>query len=520
MDLSRLRIGQRLTLVFGLVITLFLVLAAAAYLRIVSLNAEIGSIVDQRYATTALANQLKSDVSDASRGMLSVLVMTDEGQIKKELAAIAGHMAKQDAALLSLGQRVGDEAGQAQLKALVALRDKFVPAQTAFVALISEGNKDEALLKYMFSVRAVQSKYLAALDQWVDTQHAGMKAEGAASAQQAMHTRALILALAAAATLASVGVGFLATRSITRPLAAAVKIARRVAAGDLGSHIEVRTKDETGQLMAALRDMNDGLRGIVGQVRHGTEAIAAASSQIASGNQELHGRTEAQAASLQETTSAMSALTETVRGSAHTAQEASQLASSACTVAGEAGQVVAQVVQTMGSIDASSKKVVDIIAVIDAIAFQTNILALNAAVEAARAGEQGRGFAVVASEVRSLAQRSASAAREIKQLIGSSVEQVALGSELVGRAGSTMHNVVTSVQGVAKLIGDMASAGGQQHQGIAAVNATIADIDGSTQQNAALVEQAAAAAESLREQARVLESAVSLFKLEAETAAA
>jgi methyl-accepting chemotaxis protein len=514
MNLSRLRIGQRLTLVFGLVIAVFLVLAGAAYTRIASLNAEIGSIVDSRYPITVLANKLKSNVGDASRGMLSVLVMTDDTQIKKELSLIASHISAHDTALADLAQRVTDEAGQNQLKAVTALRDKFVPAQASFVALVSEGNKDDALVKYMFSVRAVQAKYLAALDQFVEAQHAGMQAEGAASAVQAQRTGWLILGLALAATLASVGVGFLATRSITRPLARAVAIAKRVAAGDLGSHIEVRSRDETGQLMAALRDMNGGLRAIVGDVRHGTESIAASSAQIASGNFELSTRTEAQASSLEQTTQAMQALIETVRSNASSAQQANELASTTCQVAADAGGVVAQVVQTMGNIDASSKKVADIVAVIDGIAFQTNILALNAAVEAARAGEQGRGFAVVAAEVRSLAQRSASAAHEIKGLIGNSVEQVAMGSDLVQRAGTTMQSVVSSVQRVASLLREIASASSSQQQGIESVTASIGQIDASTQQNAALVEEAAAAAESLKDQAVALESTVSLFKLE------
>jgi methyl-accepting chemotaxis protein len=514
MHLMHLRIGQRLTLGFGLVISVFLVLAAAAYTRIASLNAEIGSIINSRYPTTVWANKLKGEVSDASRGMLAVLVMTDEAQVKKELSSIANHMTAHEAALAELTQRVSDEASKAQLASLKALHDKFVPAQAGFVALIDQGNKDDALVKYMFSVRAVQAKYLATVDQFVETQHAVMQAEGDASAVQAQHTGWLILGLAVGATLASVAVGFMATRSITRPLARAVSIARRVASGDLGSRIEVRSKDETGQLMAALHDMNEGLRGIVGDVRQGTVSIAAASSQIASGNLELSNRTEAQASSLEHTTNEMKSLTDTVRVNSESAHQASELAASACRVASEAGSVVAQVVQTMGNIDTSSKKVADIVAVIDGIAFQTNILALNAAVEAARAGEQGRGFAVVASEVRGLAQRSAGAAREIKALIGDSVEEVALGSQLVGRAGATMNSVVASVQQVATLVGEIANASQSQRQGIESVTARIDDIDAGTQQNAALVEEAAAAAESLKGQAAALESAVRLFKLE------
>jgi methyl-accepting chemotaxis protein len=517
MHFMQLRIGQRLALGFGLVIAAFVVLAVAAYARIASLNAEISSIIDSRYPTTVWANKLKSQVSDASRGMLALLVMTDEAQIKKELASVANHMTAHDAALAELTRRVDDDAGKAQLQALKTLHDKFVPAQAGFVDLIGQGNKEDALVKYMFSVSAVQAKYLTTVDQFVESQHAVMQAEGDASAKQAQRTGWLILGLAVGATLASVVVGVMASRSITKPLARAVAIARRVAAGDLGSRIEVRSKDETGQLMVALHDMNEGLRDIVGDVRQGTASIATASSQIASGNLELSARTEAQALSLELTSSAMKALTDTVRVNSESAHQASELAGSACKVATEAGGVVAQVVQTMSNIDASSKKVADIVAVIDGIAFQTNILALNAAVEAARAGEQGRGFAVVASEVRGLAQRSASAAREIKSLISHSVEQVALGSELVGRAGTTMQSVVTGVQRVADLVGEIASASHSQREGIESVTGRIDEIDAGTQQNAALVEEAAAAAASLQGQACALESAVKLFKLEPAT---
>jgi len=515
MDLSRLRIGQRLALVFGLVITVFGVMAFVAHARIGTLNAEIGSIVGTRYGTTVLANQLKGAVGDASRSMLNVLVMTDDAQTKKELEQIAVFMKAHDDTMAQLSTRATDEASQAQLKEITALRDRFVPAQAAFVKMVAEGGKEEALVKYMFSVRAVQNKYLAALDKLVETQHAQMEAAGTASGITAARTGWLIAALALAATLASVALGFVATRSITGPLTRAVSIAKRVAAGDLSTRIEVRTKDETGELMAALQDMNEGLRGIVGNVRQGTESIAAASSQIATGNQDLSSRTEAQASSLEHTTLAIKDLAETVRHNADSARQASELAGSACSVATEGGAVVAQVVKTMGSIDASSKKVVDIIGVIDSIAFQTNILALNAAVEAARAGEQGRGFAVVASEVRTLAQRSATAAREIKGLIGVSAAEVERGSELVARAGSTMEGLVTSVKRVADIINEIAVASQTQHQGIESVNRSIGQIDTTTQQNAALVEQAAAAAESLKQQAASLEGTVSLFKLEA-----
>ena len=296
-------------------------------------------------------------------------------------------------------------------------------------------------------------------------------------------------------------------------------IARTVASGDLTSRIEVRSSDETGQLLQALKEMNASLVNIVSEVRTGTDTIAAASGQIADGNLDLSSRTEQQASSLEETASSMERLTGTVKQNADNARQANQLAASASEVAVKGGSVVSQVIDTMGSINASSRKIVDIIGVIDGIAFQTNILALNAAVEAARAGEQGRGFAVVAAEVRNLAQRSAAAAKEIKTLIGDSVEKVAVGSKLVSEAGITMDEVVASVKRVTDIMGEITAASQEQSTGIEQVNSAIAKMDAVTQQNAALVEQAAAAAESMQNQAGNLARVVSVFKLDSRHAA-
>jgi methyl-accepting chemotaxis protein-1 (serine sensor receptor) len=310
--------------------------------------------------------------------------------------------------------------------------------------------------------------------------------------------------------------GFSLVRLIARPLDAAVQVARKVASGDLTQHIEVDSRNETGQLLQALKEMNASLSNTVRAVRHGTETITTASAEIASGNADLSSRTEAQAGSLEETASSMEELTSTVRQNADNARQANQLVLSASEVAMRGGHVVEEVVQTMSSIKDSSRKIVDIIGVIDGIAFQTNILALNAAVEAARAGEQGRGFAVVASEVRNLAQRSASAAKEIKGLIGDSVEKVDAGGKLVDQAGATMGEIVTSVKRVADIMGEITSASQEQSSGIEQINQAITQMDEMTQQNAALVEQAAAAAQSMQNQSVELSRAVSIFKLEAE----
>ena len=309
-------------------------------------------------------------------------------------------------------------------------------------------------------------------------------------------------------------IGLWLIRAITRPLNAAVQIADGIASGNLMQRIDVQSGDETGRLTQALKSMNESLVGIVGQVRKGTDTIASASSQIASGNMDLSSRTEEQASSLEQTAASMEQLTATVKQNAEHARQANDLAQSAADVAGKGGSVVAQVVDTMGSINASSQKISDIIGVIDGIAFQTNILALNAAVEAARAGEQGRGFAVVASEVRSLAQRSAAAAREIKVLIGNSVEQVEVGARLVDQAGATMGEIVDSVQRVTTIMREITLASKEQTTGIEQINQAITQMDEVTQQNAALVEQAAAAAEALQDQAVHLAQVVSVFKLD------
>jgi methyl-accepting chemotaxis protein len=323
-----------------------------------------------------------------------------------------------------------------------------------------------------------------------------------------------VIALNVSILLAIVAVGYFLAISITRPLKEAVGVAQRVAAGDLTAHIEPSTRDEIGDLMRALKEMNDSLLGIVGQVRVGTDTIATASGQIAAGNQDLSSRTEEQASSLEETAASMEELTGTVKQNADNARQANQLAVSASSVAVKGGSVVSQVVDTMGSINASSRKIVDIIGVIDGIAFQTNILALNAAVEAARAGEQGRGFAVVAGEVRNLAQRSAAAAKEIKTLIGDSVGKVDAGSALVGEAGKTMEEIVGSVKRVTDIMGEIMAASQEQTTGIEQINQAIAQMDQVTQQNASLVEEAAAAAESLQDQAGNLAQVVSVFKLD------
>jgi methyl-accepting chemotaxis protein len=380
---------------------------------------------------------------------------------------------------------------------------------------------DSATVKYFFGTFRNRAN---AVDDMI-TELSKLKEQNAKAADDETNqlyadSRNFMILLVIGALGAGVALGVMASRSITRPLEQAVALAAKVAEGDLSSDISVHSKDEIGQLLQALSNMNGSLSRIVSDVRAGTQTIATASSQIASGSLDLSSRTEEQASSLEETASSMEELTSTVKQNADNARQARQLAESASQVAQKGGSVVAEVVTTMEAISGSSAKIVDIIGVIDGIAFQTNILALNAAVEAARAGEQGRGFAVVASEVRNLAQRSAAAAKEIKVLIDGSAHEVETGSRLVGTAGTTMGEIVASIQRVTDIMAEISAASQEQTIGIEQINEAVLQMDQVTQQNAALVEEASAASESMQEEASKLEGLVASFRLAADRPAA
>lgn len=317
--------------------------------------------------------------------------------------------------------------------------------------------------------------------------------------------------LLGAAVLLSIGIALLISRQIVKPLADTLEVARQIARGDLRAHLNTTRRDELGELMQAVDEMNTDLRRIIGDIRTGVTQVSHASAEIAAGNNDLSARTEEQAAALEETAASMEQLTATVKQNVDNIHHTSQLAGSTSETANKGGQLVSHVVKTMNEITASSAKIAEITTVINSIAFQTNILALNAAVEAARAGEQGRGFAVVASEVRSLAQRSAQAAKEIEGLIGESVERINAGSELVEQAGTTMHDIVTKVANVTEILNEITQASDEQNRGISQVGQAIVEMDSVTQQNAALVEESSAAANALRDQAQNLASSVSRF---------
>ena len=408
-----------------------------------------------------------------------------------------------------------NDAEKAQMAKIAAIRKEVISVRDKARGLKAEGHAEEALQALHNGYMPASKSYLASLQEMVDLQRKQFAQEQEAADQQVSSINATIWV----SLLVVMGLAFACTawlvRSIRQPLDQANALAAQIAQGDLSADIVTQRTDEFGTLLLSLRSMKDALAGMVAQVRNSTDSIAVASAEIATGNNDLAQRTEQTSSNLQATASSMDTLTQTVQHSANSARQASALATSASNVAQRGGEVVSQVVATMQEIDASSKKIADIISVIDGIAFQTNILALNAAVEAARAGEQGRGFAVVASEVRSLAGRSAEAAREIKTLINTSVEKVESGTLLVTDAGATMGEIVQSVQRVADVIGEITAAAAEQSTGIAGVNQAIGNLDQMTQQNAALVEESAAAAESLREQADRMKQAVSVFKLSA-----
>ena len=384
---------------------------------------------------------------------------------------------------------------------------------TAAARAIEAGQWDEA---ERILIKQVNPTYKRAQPAF-DALHAFLGQRSRKNAESARASTALldriVLAAICAGILAGIAAAVFLVRSIVRPLQEAVAIARRVAQGDLGGEIRATSRNEFGQLLDALRDMNGGLARIVSEVRVGTDTIAATSVQISAGNMDLSSRTEQQAGTLEETAASVEELSSTVGRNAENAQQANALAASASQVATRGGAVVAEVVRTMGAIHGSASKIVDIIAVIDGIAFQTNILALNAAVEAARAGEQGRGFAVVAGEVRNLAQRSAAAAREIKELITDSVEKVDSGSRLVDEAGATMQEVVDSIRRVAGIMSEITVASQEQKTGIEQIHQAISQMDQVTQQNAAMVEEAAGASGALSERAETLARLVSVFRL-------
>jgi methyl-accepting chemotaxis protein len=515
MNIKNWKIGTRLGGAFALLLVL---LAACIWFGIASLrllNDGTTRIVDEDYPKTILAYESLDVVNRNARALRNMLLWDKPEEVARERQTVLQNRQENSANLDKLTALIKSDEGKARLKAVQDAREAYRASQQTFLEMVDGGKKQEAATFLLTQVRKDQGAYFGAVRELIKLQDGRVLDSGRHAEETYRSTITWLMGLAALALVLGTVVAVWITRSITGPLRQAVDVARTVATGDLSATIEAHSADETGQLLQALRDMNEALVNIVGEVRHGTDTIASASQQIASGNADLSSRTEEQASSLEETASSMEELTSTVKQNADNARQANQFAVSASEVAAKGGAVMSEVVDTMGAINESARKIVDIIAVIDGIAFQTNILALNAAVEAARAGEQGRGFAVVASEVRSLAQRSAAAAKEIKVLIDNSVQKADAGSRLVDQAGTTMREVVDSIRRVTDIMGEISAASQEQTEGIGQVQLAISQMDQTTQQNAALVEEAAAASESLREQAAKLSQTVAVFRLDA-----
>jgi methyl-accepting chemotaxis protein len=513
MKLTDFRIGTRMAAAFAIVLLLMTIVTAVGINAIRSFDLDELRSVKTRYAINFRGSvhdraiSLRDTVLEAN----AAAAAADLKDIERLAAAYAESAKKLDL-VMSDDPNTSSEETQSLAK-IKEIESRALPLAARLLALSQAGDKPQAQLLLMGSIRPVFVEWLASINHYIDLQERLARASTNALLAAAKTAALTMLILLGVALVAGFLVAWRVTRSITMPMNRAIDAATRFAAGDLTVELIADGKDETAQLLGALSNMNDNLTRIVGGVRQNADGVATASAQIAQGNLDLSSRTEEQASALEETAASMEQLSSTVKQNADNAKQANQLAMGASTVAIKGGEVVSQVVTTMKGINDSSKKIADIISVIDGIAFQTNILALNAAVEAARAGEQGRGFAVVASEVRSLAGRSADAAKEIKTLITASVERVEQGTALVDQAGATMTEVVASIRRVTDIMGEISAASTEQSAGVAQVGEAVSQMDQATQQNAALVEESAAAAESLKGQALQLVQAVAVFKL-------
>ena len=513
--LPNLRIGSRLAAAFAIVLALSILSTAYAMMAArANARATQGMMAQPLAKERMMSDWYVLTYSAVARTAL-IARSTDDTLATTFAATIADSVKRSTELIRQIEPLLAGDQEKAMLQAILAQRAAYQAAKEKVMAAKKAGDSTATGLAFEGSFLPAASAYQNSIQAMLAMQRKSIDETASAIEQANSRTLALLLLLGTLAVLTGAVCAVLITRSITVPLKAAVALAGTVASGDLSTRFGPAARDEIGNLMRALQAMNDALTRVVSQVQNGTKAIAIGSTGIAAGNLDLSARTEQQASSLEETAAAMDELTSTVRQNADNAHQANQLALAASRVARKGGAIVGQVVDTMGSIERSSRKIVDIIGVIDGIAFQTNILALNAAVEAARAGEQGRGFAVVASEVRTLAQRSAGAAREIKALIGDSVAQVSNGTRLVREAGSTIGDVVDSVARVTDIMSEISAASNEQRAGIDQVNQAIAQMDQVTQQNAALVEEAAAAAASLEEQAARLAHVAAGFTLTA-----
>ncbi len=515
MNFKDMKISTRLALGFGVVVLLLTVLGGVTLVKDAAMEAAVEDIAQRRMPTMVELGRLRDEANVQARSARNMVLMNRPSDVKAEEERVQTSRKKAEEIYAQLDRQIKSQEGRALLADMQTARGKYGEELNRFLALVAQGKRDEAVLALYESLRPVQLAYFKLIDDQsaLQTRIAESSVDGARAAAKAIQITVWATSLAAIAIAVAMALWII--RAITRPINQAVEVAQAVAGGDLTHRVDVQGRNsETAQLLLALQRMQESLAGVVSAVRQGSESVSTASAEIAQGNQDLSARTESQASALEETAASMEELSSTVKQNADNARQANQLAQSASTVAVQGGEVVAQVVDTMKGINDSSRRIADIINVIDGIAFQTNILALNAAVEAARAGEQGRGFAVVAGEVRNLASRSAEAAKEIKQLITESVTRVEQGSALVDQAGTTMNEVVASIRRVTDIMGEISAASAEQSAGVAQVGEAVVQMDQATQQNAALVEEMAAAASSLKGQAQELVQAVAVFKLE------
>jgi methyl-accepting chemotaxis protein len=557
-----MKISTRLGLGFGAMIALSMIVAILDIANMRNIQGELDNVVNDEYPRTVMANKIVENISAIGIFMRDSLLVEGPENIQAELDGIQEKRKSIEDNLGKLQASITDEKGKAMLTKVIDARARYIAYQNGFIKLQKEGKQAEAKAYFMTEAMGLQDTYIATLNELIALQSERMTAIGKNAHQQVVYGLLLIILLSLFAVASGAIIAFMVVRNIMKQMGGepdyAAYVVGKISMGDLSTELELKPGDNSsllyslksmqdslstilhditnvatamasgdltqtikgdhpgvfGKVKAGVNSTVENLKELVGQIKEATDTIYTASGEIAAGNSDLSQRTEEQASSLEQTASSMEELTSTVKQNAENAKRANQLAINASEIASNGGAVVAQVVTTMNSINESSRKIVDIISVIDGIAFQTNILALNAAVEAARAGEQGRGFAVVAGEVRNLAQRSAAAAKEIKTLIGNSVEKVEGGSKLVVQAGQTMDDIVTSIRRVTDIMSEITSASVEQSDGIAQINVAISMMDEVTQQNAALVEEAAAAAESMEEQAQNLSASVGVFKVD------
>ena len=510
---ANLSIGRQLAMGFALVLGLMIAMASVGLLRLHATMQETRQMLEAPLQKERLVSDWFAVVNAGTRRTVAIARSADPSladffaEDAKTASARSTELQKSIEALLV------DEKEKQVFAVIGAQRREFIRLRDQIMQLKRDGQGEQALQVLEKEFQPVAAAYLGGMTEFVKLQRDNLDARAAALASTNQRSSLLLWSLASVALVAGVGVSWVISQRIVQPLREACRAAQRVAGGDLTTALSSTRTDETGALLNALEEMRRQLEAVVWRVRDNAECVLTASSEIAQGNLDLSQRTEQQASSLQETAGTMQQLSTTVQRNAGSAEQANQLGVQASEVAARGGTVVRQVVETMREIQDSSRRIAEIIGTIDGIAFQTNILALNAAVEAARAGEQGRGFAVVAGEVRQLAQRSAEAARQIKGLIGDSTGRVEQGSKLVEQAGSTMDEVVTGIRRVSAMVADIATASNEQSHGVGQIGKAVVDLDLATQQNAALVEQGAAAAHSLRQQAAQLVDAVAAFKL-------